>query len=240
MFLIPAVDLLSAQVVRLTKGDMDSYVVYDKDPVSVAKRFADMGVVRLHIVDLDGAKKGEAVNFNVIEKIASFGGLEMEVGGGIRDMARIEAYFNIGVKYAIIGTAVVKNKEFTRQALSKYPNRIILGLDARQGMVATDGWYETSALKATDLISEYSEYKAESVIYTDINKDGMLSGLNLAETVSFSKISPFPVIASGGVSSSADLDAIRKSTHSNIKGCIIGKAFYEGRINLEEELKNEI
>lgn len=236
MLVIPAVDLLAAQVVRLTKGDMDSYKVYDKDPVSAAENFIDMGVKRLHIVDLDGAKKGETINFGVIEKIASLNGLELEVGGGLRDISRIEAYFNIGVKYAIIGTAVVKDKEFTKRAMQKFPNRIILGIDARDGMVATDGWYETSTVKATDLIKEYSDFAAESVIYTDINKDGTLTGVNLEETLGFADVSPFAVIASGGVSSSKDLNDIRNAAHPNIAGCIVGKAFYEGKINLKEEI----
>ncbi len=237
MLLIPAIDLLGGKVVRLYKGDMADYKVYADNPLDTAKSFIDMGITRLHIVDLDGARSGAAANRDIIEKIAALGGVQLEVGGGIRDIARVDGYFSIGVSFAILGTSVVKDKEFTRQALMKYPRRIVLGVDAKNGNVAVSGWYEDSGIKASDLLMEYYDYEAESVIYTDISKDGTLTGLNIEETLSVASKSPFPVIASGGVASADDLRLLCEAGHPRIMGCIIGKAYYEGRIDLPAEIK---
>ncbi|MDR2884263.1 MAG: 1-(5-phosphoribosyl)-5-[(5-phosphoribosylamino)methylideneamino]imidazole-4-carboxamide isomerase [Deferribacteraceae bacterium] len=236
MYIIPAIDLLEGQVVRLVQGDMKKYKVYSQDPMEVAKGFVDMGIERLHIVDLDGAKSGDAVNFKVIEKMAAVSNLKIEVGGGIRSHAQLENYISAGVSFAIIGTAAVKDMEFTKEALSKYPRRIILGIDARKGKVATDGWYQDSGIEAIDLVLKYNDYEVESVIYTDIEKDGMLAGLNMTETIKFATNSPFPVIASGGISSAEDIRALYEQKDTRIAGCIVGKAFYEGRVDLAEEI----
>ena len=236
MYIIPAIDLLGGQVVRLAQGDMKKYTVYSSDPVDMAEKFADMGVRRLHVVDLDGAKSGMAVNYNVIEKIAAIDALNIELGGGIRSMKQLEDYFSIGISFAILGTAAVKDEKFTKDALTKYPRRIILGIDARNGKAATEGWYENSETDAIDIALRYGNFEAESVIYTDISKDGMLSGLNIEETLKFADNSPFPVIASGGVSSAADIRALYEKKHPKIIGCIVGKAFYEGKIDLKHEI----
>lgn len=229
MLLIPAIDLLSGKVVRLEKGDMDKFKVYSDNPVDTAKYFEDIGIKRLHIVDLDGAKRGEAVNYNVIENIVKSTKLSLDVGGGVRDLKRCENYFNLGVDFVVLGTSVVKDSEFTKEALKKYPKKVILGLDAKDGFVATDGWYEKSSLKATEVLDMYKDFDVSAVIYTDISRDGMLTGVNIAATVELSNRSPFPVIASGGVKDEDDIIALAKE---NIYGCIIGKAFYEGKIDL--------
>ena len=238
MLIIPAIDIMGGEVVRLTKGDMDKNVrVYEKDPYIVARKFVDMGVKRLHIVDLDGAKSGFPANKRAIEQIANIDGLVLETGGGIRDSRGVEEWFNIGINYVIIGTAAVKNPGFAMSALDKYPGRVILGIDAREGKVATDGWYETSKISALTLVDKYKYYKAESVIYTDIDKDGTLTGLNLKETASFADNSPFPVIASGGVSSIQDIEQLVNLKNKNISGCIVGKAYYEGKLDLALAIK---
>lgn len=235
MLIIPAIDLLGGRAVRLKQGDMDDFIVYYENPLDAAKMFADMGVKRLHIVDLDGAKKGEATNFDLIEKIVAKAGMDIEVGGGIRDMKRLEAYFNIGVKYGILGTVVVKNPEFVKEAMSKHEGRIILGVDAKDGFVATEGWYEKSTVTAAELINSYKGYKAESVIYTDISRDGMLMGLNTESTTKLAESIDYPVIASGGLKGIEDIEALNGK--KGILGAITGKAFYEGKIDLKQALK---
>lgn len=194
MLIIPAIDLLNGKAVRLRQGNMDDFTVYFDNPLDAAKQFADMGVKRLHIVDLDGAKKGEATNFDLIEKIVAKAGMDIEVGGGIRNMDRLKAYFNIGVKYGILGTVVVKDPEFVKEAMKTYPDRIILGVDAKDGYVATEGWYEKSSVTAADLINSYAGYTAESVIYTDIARDGMLTGINIEATIKLAEDIKYPVI----------------------------------------------
>lgn len=235
MLIIPAIDLLDGKAVRLRQGDMDDYKVYYDNPLDAAKKFADMGVKRLHIVDLDGARKGEATNFDLIERIVSKAGMEIEVGGGIRNLERLEAYFNIGVKYGILGTVVVKDPDFVKEAMRKHPGRIILGVDSRDGFVATEGWYEKSSVTAIELVNSYDGYEAESVIYTDIMRDGMLSGINIDATLTLAANINYPVIASGGLKGLEDIEAL--SGKKGILGAITGKAFYEGKIDLIEALR---
>lgn len=238
MLIIPAIDLLDAKVVRLKKGDMKDYKIYSDDPVSAAAEFQKMGVKRLHIVDLDGAKKGESVNFDVIERIVRHTDMEVEVGGGIRTFERVEAYFALGVKYVILGTTAVKDIPLTKKIASAYPGRVILGMDARNGILSAEGWYEDSSLTVEDFISEYKNTPFESVIYTDILRDGMLQGINIEKTGELAAKIPFGVIASGGLKSKDDVYALQKI--DNIKGCIVGKAFYEGLIDIKELLKEGI
>lgn len=235
MLIIPAIDLLGGKAVRLRQGNMDDFVVYFNDPLDAAKMFADMGVKRLHIVDLDGAKKGETTNFKLIEKIVCKAGMNIEVGGGIRNMQRLESYFNIGVKYGILGTVVVKDPDFVKEAMSSYAGRVILGVDAKDGFVATEGWYEKSTVTAAELINSYKGYKAESVIYTDISRDGMLTGINTDATIKLALEIDYPVIASGGLKGLEDIEAL--NGHDGILGAITGKAFYEGKIDLKEALR---
>lgn len=230
MLIIPAIDLLNSNVVRLEKGDMDKVKIYSSDPLAVAKSFEDIGVERLHIVDLDGARKGTLENFDIIEKIVKNTSLSVDVGGGIRDIERAQKYFDLGVKYLTIGTIVVKDPETTKDILEKYPDSIILGIDARDGFVATDGWYESSNKMAKDLLDDYRNFKVSAIIYTDISRDGMLTGINIDATVELSENSPFPVIASGGLKSEDDIFELNKRS---VYGCIVGKAFYEGLIDLK-------
>lgn len=232
MLILPAIDLLGGKAVRLKQGDMDDFKKYYDDPVDAARIFADSGVTRLHIVDLDGAKSGDTTNFNVIEKIASQVDLKIEVGGGIRNLDRIKAYKDVGVDFSILGTAVIKDPEFTKAALTEFPGQVVLGIDAKDGFVATDGWYEKSDKTAIQTVLEYKDYKAESVIYTDIARDGMLQGINIEKTLELAASSPFPIIASGGLKDINDVKALYKK--ENIYGCIVGKAFYEGKIDLKE------
>ncbi len=235
MLIIPAIDLLKGKAVRLRQGDMDDFTVYFDNPLDAAKQFADMGVKRLHIVDLDGAKKGEATNFDLIEKIVAKAGMDIEVGGGIRNMDRLKAYFNIGVKYGILGTVVVKDPDFVKEAMKTYPDRIILGVDAKDGYVATEGWYEKSGVTAAELINSYAGYTAESVIYTDIARDGMLTGINTEATIKLADDIAYPVIASGGLKGIEDIEAL--AGKKGILGAITGKAYYEGKIDLKQALK---
>lgn len=236
MLIIPAIDLLGGKAVRLRQGNMDDYKVYFEDPAEAAAQFKELGIKRLHIVDLDGAKKGEMTNFGVIKRIIKNTDMEIEVGGGIRSLDRLKAYFDIGVKYGILGTVVIKDPEFVKKAAELYPERIILGVDAKDGYVATEGWYETSETKAEDVLEAYRGYGIESVIYTDISRDGMLQGLNIKATAALANKSPWGVIASGGLKDISDVNALRELNHPNIKGTIAGKAFYEGKIDLKEAL----
>lgn len=238
MLIIPAIDLMDEKVVRLKKGVMEDATEYGHDPRDIALTFASIGVKRLHIVDLNGAKTGDSVNFEIIKSIVEKSDLQIEVGGGIRNMQRLDAYMNMGVHYAILGTVAVENPDFVKEACKKYPNRIILGLDAKNMMVATDGWYKESKLSVLDIIGRYEWCQIESVIFTDIDKDGMLGGVNLEQISFVAEHSPFPVIASGGVSSHDDIKALRTLEHDNLLGCIIGKAIYENKINLEEIFGN--
>lgn len=238
MLIIPAIDLLNGLVVRLEKGDMAKYKVYSDDPVAVAKSFEDMGVRRLHIVDLDGAKSGTLANFNVIEEIVKDTHLSIDVGGGIRDIDRCGVYFDLGVDFVTIGTIVIKDVDTTKDILLKYPGKVILGIDAKDGYVATDGWYEKSTKTAKDIIDEYRNFEVAAVIYTDISRDGMLTGINIKATEELAAYSPFPVIASGGLSNEEEIFELGRR---GIYGCIVGKAFYEGLIdvkNVIEKLKN--
>lgn len=239
MLLIPAIDLLDGKVVRLKKGIMENATEYGHDPRDVSLMFAELGAKRLHIVDLDGARTGKSVNYATIREIASKKHIEIEVGGGIRDMERLDDYMDMGIDYAILGTVTVKNPEFVKEALSKYPGKIILGIDAKKGRAVTEGWYEESPMTVKEVINQYKGYDCESVIFTDIEKDGMLGGLNIDMINAVAEISPFPIIASGGVSSPEDIENLKKTGQPNVKGCIIGKAIYEGRIDVEKLFANQ-
>lgn len=235
MLVIPAIDIFDGKVVRLEKGDMENRKKYFDNPLDVALMFTDEGVERIHIVDLNGAKTGENVNFKIIEKIVAKTGLVTEVGGGIRDFARVNAYFELGVNFPILGTATVKSPDFVREVLTRYPKKIILGVDAKDGFVATDGWYKTSEKTVMDILCEYEGYEPESVIYTDISRDGMLEGINIESTVDVAEKSGLKIIASGGLKDLGDIEALNDT--GIIYGCIVGKAFYEGKVSLKEALK---
>ncbi|PSM52333.1 N-(5'-phospho-L-ribosyl-formimino)-5-amino-1-(5'-phosphoribosyl)-4-imidazolecarboxamide isomerase [Campylobacter blaseri] len=233
MEILPAIDLKNGYAVRLKKGLMESAKIYSKDPSEIAKKFEDMGARWLHLVDLDGAFAGKAVNYKAIEKIVSSTNLKVEVGGGIRDEQRIKDYQNIGVERFILGSIALKNLNFTKEMAKKY--KIAVGIDAKGGMIAVEGWAEVSKVKATDLAKEYANAGVDAIICTDIEKDGMLSGVNVEFTKEIALASGIKTIASGGVKDINDIVALKNS--GKIYGVIVGKAYYEGKIDLKEVFK---
>ncbi|WP_289242629.1 1-(5-phosphoribosyl)-5-[(5-phosphoribosylamino)methylideneamino]imidazole-4-carboxamide isomerase [uncultured Campylobacter sp.] len=229
-----AIDLKEGKAVRLSKGLMDSAKIYSNEPWELAKRFSDAGAKWLHIVDLDGAFAGDAVNLKTIEKIVNATNLNIQIGGGVRNEERIKSYLNSGVSRLILGSVALKNPEFVKEIAKKY--RIVVGIDAKDGFVAVEGWAEVSQIRATDLAKLYADAGVEAIIATDISKDGMLCGLNLEFTSSIAQASGIDTIASGGVASLADLEAASKT--KGISGVIIGKAYYEGKIELSDIFGN--
>ena len=230
MEIFPAIDLKQGCAVRLSKGEMQSAKIYSKDPCELAKKFEDLGAKWLHLVDLDGAFAGEAVNFKAIERIVKSTRLRVEVGGGIRDEARIKEYLNLGVDRFILGSAALKNPDFVKQMAKLY--RIVVGIDAKEGLVATEGWAELSRVKATDLARDYADAGVCAIICTDISRDGMLSGVNVEFSRSIAKASGIDTIASGGVKDINDIIVLKNTGH--IAGVIVGKAYYEGTLDLKK------
>ena len=230
MEIFPAIDLKQGCAVRLSKGEMQSAKIYSKDPCELAKKFEDLGAKWLHLVDLDGAFAGEAVNFKAIERIVKNTRLRVEVGGGIRDEARIKEYLSLGVDRFILGSAALKNPDFVKQMAKLY--RIVVGIDAKEGLVATEGWAELSRVKATDLARDYADVGVCAIICTDISRDGMLSGVNVEFSRSIAKASGIDTIASGGVKDINDIIALKNA--GLIAGVIVGKAYYEGTLDLKK------
>ncbi|ASM40450.1 1-(5-phosphoribosyl)-5-[(5-phosphoribosylamino)methylideneamino]imidazole-4-carboxamide isomerase [Campylobacter sp. RM12327] len=236
MEILPAIDLKNGLCVRLSKGDINSAKVYSNEPWELAKEFEDMGAKWLHIVDLDGAFVGESINFRTIEKIISSTNLKVEVGGGIRNENSIIRYKNIGVDRFILGSVAIKDKEFVAKMTKKY--KIAVGIDAKDGKVAVEGWAKLSDKKATDLAREYSKDGVDAIICTDISKDGMLSGVNIKFSEEIADISGIKTIASGGVKDINDIISLKNS--GKIYGVIVGKAYYEKTLNLKEAFKINI
>ncbi len=230
MEIFPAIDLKQGCAVRLSKGEMQSAKIYSKDPCELAKKFEDLGAKWLHLVDLDGAFAGEAINFKAIERIVKSTRLRVEVGGGIRDEARIKEYLNLGVDRFILGSAALKNRDFVKRMAKLY--RIVVGIDAKDGLVATEGWAELSHVKATDLARDYADAGVCAIICTDISRDGMLSGVNVEFSRSIAKASGIDTIASGGVKDINDIIALKNA--ELIAGVIVGKAYYEGTLDLKK------
>nr|WP_315111953.1 1-(5-phosphoribosyl)-5-[(5-phosphoribosylamino)methylideneamino]imidazole-4-carboxamide isomerase [uncultured Campylobacter sp.] len=230
MDIFPAIDLKQGCAVRLSKGEMQSAKIYSKDPCELAKKFEDLGAKWLHLVDLDGAFAGEAVNFKAIERIVKNTRLRVEVGGGIRDEARIKEYLSLGVDRFILGSAALKNRDFVKRMAKLY--RIVVGIDAKDGLVATEGWAELSRVKATDLARDYADAGVCAIICTDISRDGMLSGVNVEFSRSIAKASGIDTIASGGVKDMNDIIALKNA--GLIAGVIVGKAYYEGTLDLKK------
>ena len=230
MEIFPAIDLKQGCAVRLSKGEMQSAKIYSKDPCELAKKFEDLGAKWLHLVDLDGAFAGEAVNFKAIERIVKSTRLRVEVGGGIRDEARIKQYLSLGVDRFILGSAALKNPDFVKQMAKLY--RIVVGIDAKEGLVATEGWAELSRVKATDLARDYADAGVCAIICTDISRDGMLSGVNVEFSRSIAEASGIDTIASGGVKDMSDIIALKNA--ELIAGVIVGKAYYEGTLDLKK------
>lgn len=230
MEIFPAIDLKQGCAVRLSKGEMQSAKIYSKDPCELAKKFEDLGAKWLHLVDLDGAFAGEAVNFKAIERIVKSTRLRVEVGGGIRDEARIKEYLSLGVDRFILGSAALKNRDFVKRMAKLY--RIVVGIDAKDGLVATEGWAELSRVKATDLARDYADAGVCAIICTDISRDGMLSGVNVEFSRSIAKACGIDTIASGGVKDMNDIIALKNA--ELIAGVIVGKAYYEGTLDLKK------
>jgi phosphoribosylformimino-5-aminoimidazole carboxamide ribotide isomerase len=237
MEVIPAIDLLEGRCVRLYKGEYSQSQVYSHNPVETAKMWVDKGATRLHLVDLDGAKAGKIVNLSTIEAITNAVSIPIEVGGGIRDSSSVIQLFNLGVQWAILGTVAVEQPDLVQGLCEQFPQQIIVGIDARDGLVATRGWLETSQILAPQLAIQMQELGAAAIIYTDINRDGTLQGPNLQALRELASAISIPVIASGGVGSVTDLLTLLSLEHQGVTGVIVGKALYTGDISLPEALR---
>ena len=237
MKIFPAIDIKNKKCVRLVKGEFDNETEYELSPVEQAKKYQDHGFKNLHIVDLDGALTGQTTNLDIINNIISKFNLKVEVGGGIRNFDSIKKYVDIGAEKVILGSAAIKDKDFLKEACQKFSNKIALGLDAKNGYLSVFGWKENSNQSALEYLSDVNYYGVSRLIYTDINRDGMKQSPNFEETSKIAEKSNCPVIISGGVSS---LDDIKKAkTLKNIEGIIVGKAIYDGDIQLDELVKED-
>ncbi len=235
MIIIPAIDLKDGACVRLRQGLMEDSTVFSDDPAAMAKQWVDQGAKRLHLVDLNGAFAGEPVNGDVVTEIAkAYPDLPIQIGGGIRDLATIEYYLNAGVNYVIIGTKAVKEPSFVKEACDAFAGHIIVGLDAKDGFVATDGWAEVSQVKATDLAKQFAGDGVSEIVYTDIARDGMMQGVNIEATVEMARAGGIPVVASGGITNMDDIKGLMAVAHEGISGAITGRAIYEGTLSVEE------
>jgi phosphoribosylformimino-5-aminoimidazole carboxamide ribotide isomerase len=236
MLIIPAIDLKNGKCVRLEQGLMDKATVYSDDPATTARHWEAQGAELLHVVDLDGAFAGIPKNLDAIKAIRKAVRMPIEVGGGIRDIATIDALISIGIDRIILGTAAIENPAFVQQACEKFPGKIIVGIDAKDGMVAIKGWAEVTKVKAVDLAKQMQERGVIAVIYTDIKRDGMLSGPNVDATKTLAESLRIPVIASGGVSTMKDIQDLMIVRYSGVSGVITGKAIYSGSLNLKEAI----
>lgn len=233
MLLIPAIDLQDGRCVRLRQGDLNDSTIFSDSPAAMAEQWIDQGARRLHLVDLNGAVAGKPKNEAAIKAILAAVGEEIpvQIGGGIRDLDTIERYLDNGLSYVIIGTAAVKDPGFLRDACSAFPGNIIVGLDARDGKVATDGWSKLTRHDVLDLARKFEDYGVESIIYTDIGRDGMLSGVNIEATVRLAQTVSIPVIASGGVTDLSDIEALCAVASEGVEGAILGRSIYEGTLD---------
>ena len=237
MKIFPAIDIKDKKCVRLVKGDFDNKTEYEISPVEQAGKYKDHGFKNLHIVDLDGALSGETINLDIIKDIVSKFDFKVEIGGGIRNFESIKKYTDVGVDKVILGSAAIKDKNFLKEACEKFPNKIALGLDAKNGYLSVSGWKENSNQLTLDYLKEVNNYGFNRLIYTDINRDGMKQSPNFNETFKIAEISNCPVIISGGVSS---IDDVKKAKSlKNIEGIIVGKAIYDGDIKLEELVEED-
>lgn len=237
MEVIPAIDLLEGHCVRLYQGDYDKSQVFSENPADTAKQWVEQGATRLHVVDLDGAKAGKVVNLSAIETIVNAVSIPVEVGGGLRDKESVQQLFNIGVEWAILGTVAVKQPQLVQELTQEFPQQIIVGIDARNGKVATHGWLETSEVLATQLAIQMQELGAAQIIYTDIHRDGTLTGPNLDALRELAGVIDIPIIASGGVSSVTDLLSLLALEPQGVAGAIVGRALYTGDISLREAVR---
>jgi phosphoribosylformimino-5-aminoimidazole carboxamide ribotide isomerase len=237
MKIFPAIDIKDKKCVRLIKGNFNNKTEYEVSPVEQAEKYKDYGFKNLHIVDLDGALTGETLNLDTIEEIVSKFDLKIEVGGGIRNIDSIKKYTDVGVEKVILGSAAIKDKSFLKESCEKFPNKIALGLDAKDGYLSVSGWKENSNQLTLDYLREVNNFGASRLIYTDINRDGMKQSPNFEETTKVAETANCPVIISGGVSSIDDIKKAKKLNNKNIEGIIVGKAIYDGDIKLEDLVK---
>ncbi len=236
MKIFPAIDIKDKKCVRLVKGDFDNKTEYEMSPVDQAGKYKDHGFKNLHIVDLDGALKGETINLDIIQEIVTRFDIKIEIGGGVRNFESIQKYTDVGVEKVILGSAAIKDKNFLKEACEKFPKKIALGLDAKDGYLSVSGWKENSNQLTLDYLKDVNDYGVSRLIYTDINRDGMKQSPNLEDTAKVADISNCPVIISGGVSSIDDIKKARE-LDSNIEGIIVGKAIYDGDIKLDQLAK---
>ena len=237
MILFPAIDLKQGLAVRLQQGDMARATIFHRDPAAQAQAFELQGFKHLHVVDLDGAFAGKPVNGDAVDRILESVGLCVQLGGGIRDMATVEAWLAKGVNRVIIGTAAVRDPALVKDAAKKYPGKIAVGLDARDGKVAVQGWAEISELSALDIARRFEDAGVAAIVYTDVSRDGMLKGLNLDATIVLADAISIPVIASGGLASIDDIKALLEPRARKLQGAIAGRALYDGRLDAAEALK---
>ena len=237
MKIFPAIDIKEKKCVRLVKGDFNNQTEYKISPVEQASKYKDHGFKNLHLVDLDGALTGETVNLDIIHEIVTKFDLKIEIGGGIRNFESIKKYTDVGAEKVILGSAAIKDKNFLKEACEKFPNKIALGLDAKDGYLSVSGWKENSNQLTLDYLKEVNDFGASRLIFTDINKDGMKQSPNFEETTKVADVSNCPVIISGGVSSIDDIKKVKELNNNNIEGIIVGKAIYDGDIQLDELVK---
>jgi phosphoribosylformimino-5-aminoimidazole carboxamide ribotide isomerase len=236
MILFPAIDLKDGRCVRLARGEMAAATVFNDDPAAQAVTFQSQGFRYLHVVDLNGAFAGKPVNGAAVEAILSVVGIPVQLGGGIRDLATIEAWLKAGIRRVILGTAALRDPGLVREACRRFPGRVAVGIDARGGMVAVEGWAETSTLTALEMARRYEDAGVAAIIHTDIDRDGILKGLNLAATAELARATSVPVIASGGLAGIEDVNALLRPEHAMLEGAIAGRALYDGRLDAREAL----
>ena len=239
MKIFPAIDIKDKKCVRLIKGDFENKTEYETSPIDQAGKYKDHGFKNLHIVDLDGALTGETANLDLIQEIVSKFELKIEIGGGVRTFESIKKYTDVGVEKVILGSVAIKDKNFLKEACAKFPNKIALGLDSKDGYLSIFGWKENSNQLTLDFLKDVNDYGVSRLIYTDINKDGTKSSPNFKETEKVAEISNCPVIISGGVSSIKDIKTAKNLNNKNIEGIIVGKAIYDGDIKLDELVKED-
>ena len=236
MIIYPAIDIRGGRCVRLTEGRFDAETVFADDPAEMALKWAGLGAEFLHLVDLDGALAGEGKNVPVIERILQSVSIPVQLGGGIRNLETIEKLLSLGVNRLILGSAAVKNPQLVEEACKKYPGHIAVGIDAKNGDVAIEGWGKGSGVAATELAKKMAAYGVVTIIYTDISRDGMLSGVNVEATAALARACGVPIIASGGVASLEDIRRVKAVESEGVQGCIIGKAIYTGAVDLKAAL----
>ena len=235
MIIIPAIDLKDGQCVRLRKGIMEDTTVFSNNPTEMASKWVAEGARRLHLVDLNGAFEGRPINADCVNEITrSFPDLPVQIGGGIRDLQTANAYIEAGISYLIIGTMAVTNPNFVKNLCDEFPNKIIVGLDANNGLVATDGWAKQTDIDVVELSKKYEQYGVSSIIYTDIARDGMMQGVNVEATAHLAKKTSIPIIASGGITNLDDIAVLLKNAHHGIMGAITGRAIYEGQLDFND------